>query len=67
MWDLVPWEPPALEVWSLSHWTTREVLKLQIFIDNFSSKEINKKRVSVFLSFFFDMASNSDIDYEPFG
>ena len=53
MWDLVPWEPPALEVWSLSHWTTREVLKLQIFIDNFSSKEINKKRVSVFLSFFF--------------
>ena len=30
MWDLVPWpgtEPgaPALEVWSLSHWTTREV------------------------------------------
>ena len=31
MWDLVPWpgiEPgaPALRVWSLSHWTTREVL-----------------------------------------
>ena len=31
MWDLVPWpgiepEPPALGVWSLSHWTTREVL-----------------------------------------
>ena len=31
MWDLVPWpgiepRPPALEVWSLSHWTTREVL-----------------------------------------
>ena len=30
MWDLVPWpgiEPgaPALRVWSLSHWTTREV------------------------------------------
>ena len=30
MWDLVPWpgikpEPPALGVWSLSHWTTREV------------------------------------------
>ena len=29
-WDLVPWpgiepEPPALGVWSLSHWTTREV------------------------------------------
>ena len=33
MWDLVPWtgiEPrsPALEAWSLSHWTTREVAKL---------------------------------------
>ena len=31
MWDLVPWpgiEPrhPALGAWSLSHWTTREVL-----------------------------------------
>ena len=31
MWDLVPWpgieyEPPALEVWSFSHWGTREVL-----------------------------------------
>ena len=31
MWDLVPQSgvtpgPPALEVWSLSHWTTREVL-----------------------------------------
>ena len=31
MLDLVPWPgmeplPPALEVWSLSHWTTREVL-----------------------------------------
>ena len=30
MWDLVHWagiepRPPALEVWSLSHWTTREV------------------------------------------
>ena len=30
MWDLVPWpgielEPPALEAWSHSHWTTREV------------------------------------------
>ena len=30
MWDLVPWlgikpRPPALEAWSLSHWTTREV------------------------------------------
>ena len=30
MWDLVPWpgmQPgsPALEAWSLSHWTTREV------------------------------------------
>ena len=29
MWDLVPWagikpRPPALGVWSLSHWTTRE-------------------------------------------
>ena len=53
MWDLVPWEPPALEVWSLSHWTTRKVPKLQFFIDNCSGKEINKKRVSVFLSFFF--------------
>ena len=31
MWDLVPWpgiksDPPMLETWSLSHWTTREVL-----------------------------------------
>ena len=31
MWDLVPWpgiepDPPVLETWSLSHWTTREVL-----------------------------------------
>ena len=26
MWDLLPWPgPPALGVWSLSHWTTREV------------------------------------------
>ena len=30
MWDLVPWPdtepgPPALEAWSLSHWTTRGV------------------------------------------
>ena len=30
MWDLVPWPgikpgPPALRIWSLSHWTTREV------------------------------------------
>ena len=30
MWDLVPWPemepgPPALGVWSLSHWTTRKV------------------------------------------
>ena len=32
LWDLVPWpgvepRPPALEVWSLSHWSTREVLE----------------------------------------
>ena len=31
MWDLVPWPwietgPPSLGAWSLSHWTTREVL-----------------------------------------
>ena len=31
MWDLFPWSgikpmPPALAAWSLSHWTTREVL-----------------------------------------
>ena len=30
MWDLVPWpgikpRPPALGVWNLNHWTTREV------------------------------------------
>ena len=30
MWELAPWpgikpEPPALKVWRLSHWTTREV------------------------------------------
>ena len=33
MWDLVPWpgiepRPPSFGVWSLSHWTTREVLQL---------------------------------------
>ena len=32
MWDLVPWPrikpgSPALDAWSLGHWTTREVLK----------------------------------------
>ena len=32
-WNLIPWlgiepRPPALGAWSLSHWTTREVLKL---------------------------------------
>ena len=32
-WDLVPWPgiepgPPALGVWSLSHWTTREIPSL---------------------------------------
>ena len=35
MWDLVPWagiesRPPALEIWSLSHWTPKEVLCLVI-------------------------------------
>ena len=35
MSDLVPWpgiepRPPALEVWSLSHWTTRKVLPMFI-------------------------------------
>ena len=35
MWDLVPWpgiepRPPALETWSLSHWTPKEVLCLII-------------------------------------
>ena len=34
-WDLVPWSgtelrPPALRVWSLSHCTTREVLKIGV-------------------------------------
>ena len=36
MWDLVPWPgikpgPPALQAWSLSHWTTREVPKMYSF------------------------------------
>ena len=36
MWDLVPWleikpRPPALGVWSLSHWTTREVPRVEEF------------------------------------
>ena len=35
MWVLVPWGiepgPPALGVWSLSHWTPREVPKLLLF------------------------------------
>ena len=36
MWDLVPWPgnkpvPPALGVWSLRHWITREVLKTQFY------------------------------------
>ena len=35
MWDLVPWSgielrPPALRVWSFSHCTTREVLKIGV-------------------------------------
>ena len=36
MWNLVSWPgiepgPPALRAWSLSHWTTREVLWGQLF------------------------------------
>ena len=36
IWDLVPWpgiepEPPALGVWHLNHWTTREVLHCLLF------------------------------------
>ena len=36
MWDLVPWSgiepgPPALGAWSLSHWTTREVLESSVW------------------------------------
>ena len=35
MWDLVPWSEiestSALGVWSLSHWTTKEVPKLYVF------------------------------------
>ena len=38
VWDLVPWPgiepgPPALGAWSLSPWTTREVLRSQFFIN----------------------------------
>ena len=38
-WDLVPLQgieprPPALGVWSLSQWTTREVPKLILFLLN---------------------------------
>ena len=37
MWDLVPWSgvepgPPSLRAWSLSHWTTREVLSFSFLI-----------------------------------
>ena len=37
MWNLVPWPgmkpgPPALRVWSVSHWTTREVPKVEFYI-----------------------------------
>ena len=37
MWDLVPWPgfepgPSALRVWSLSHWTTREVPRPELLI-----------------------------------
>ena len=38
IWDIVPWpgikpRPPTLEAWSLSHWTTREVLRINNFDD----------------------------------
>ena len=41
IWDLVPWwgiepGPPALKLWSLSCWTTREVPGQGLFIDFFS-------------------------------
>ena len=37
MWDLVPWpkiepRPPALGIWSLSRWTTRNVQKSHVLI-----------------------------------
>ena len=43
MWDLGPWPriepgPPALGAQSPSHWTTREVLRINIFNLSFSSK-----------------------------
>ena len=41
MWDLVPWpgiesRPPALGLWSFSHWTTREV---PIFVSNTTASD----------------------------
>ena len=38
MWDLDPWpamepRPPALGAWSLSHWTTREVPKIEQILE----------------------------------
>ena len=42
MWDLVPWSgikpgPPALKIWSISHWTTREVPEFYFKSIKFSS------------------------------
>ena len=50
MWDLLPWPgnkpvPPALGVWSLSHWITREVLKTQ-FDGSWLPRESNWKLLS---------------------
>ena len=53
MWDLVPWpgiehRPPALAVWNLSHWTTREsqcVLSRTVISGRSSSKYRYKKRL----------------------
>jgi len=45
MWDLVPWpgskpRPPALGIWSLSHWTTREVPIYTFYLHFFPIKHL---------------------------
>ena len=44
--NLVPWpgiEPPALGMWSFSHWTTREVTQSNILIDSLNTHAGNKQ------------------------
>ena len=56
MWDLAPStgiksEPPALGAWSLSHWTTREVLRInsKIFVHRLKYTETRMSVVTLFI------------------